>query len=272
MSITPFRTVTSREIYGADISGLQDAVNRCERVLELGTATVTNHALTPVSDQATPGLHRRIYEGAIRGWLETPSPVIRRGGTIVPPGEYTLYAAQGAVVFHAQQAAGAAITAAFTHVTDASALTGHTAATAAHGAVVDPTASKLILRDAAGRAQVADGVVSADIATFGQVSAHMETHSGVHGVGTSTVESAVGAQGKVDTHAAIASAGIHGSSVAPLVNTLVHRDGQGRIQLASHTPATSTASGSPGEVCWDTDFIYVCVAENTWRRTPLAAW
>ena len=244
MSITPFRTVTSREIYGADISGLQDAVNRCERVLELGTATVTNHALTPVSDQATPGLHRRIYEGAIRGWLETPTPVIRRGGTIVPPGEYTLYAAQGAVVFHAQQAAGAAITAAFTHVTDASALTGHTAATAAHGAVVDPTASRLILRDAAGRAQVADGVVSADIATFGQVSAH----------------------------AAIASAGIHGSSVAPLVNTLVHRDGQGRIQLASHTPATSTASGSPGEVCWDTDFIYVCVAENTWRRTPLAAW
>lgn len=195
MSTTPFRSVTSREIYGADISGLQDAINRCEHVLELGTAVVTGHALTAVSDQASPTLHRRIYEGTIRGWLESPAPVIRRGGVIVPLGEYTLYAAQGTVVFHAQQPAGTSITADFTHVTNVSALRGHPAATAVHSATSAPTADRIMLRDSAGR-----------------------------------------------------------------------------LRIASFTPASATATGDAGTICWDADFIYVCIATNSWRRAALTAW
>lgn len=38
------------------------------------------------------------------------------------------------------------------------------------------------------------------------------------------------------------------------------------------TPASATAAGSPGEVCWDTDFVYVCVGTNTWKRAALATW
>jgi len=90
--------------------------------------------MSEVSDQASPSLHRRIYEATIRGWLDYPTPVIRRGA-IVPIGEYTLYAAQGTVVFHAQQAAGTTITADFTCVANTSELTGHPAATTTHGAV-----------------------------------------------------------------------------------------------------------------------------------------
>ena len=197
MATTPFRKVTTREIYGADISGLQDAVNRCEHVLTLGTAVLTGHVLVPVSDQAAPTLHRRIYEGTIRGWLESPAPVVRRAGIIVPLGEYTLYAAQGAVVFHAQQTAGVSITADFTHITNVSALTGHPAATSGthgvgastiesaagaqakvdthagltntHSATALATADRIILRDAAGRAQVAAPAVGADIARLDTV-------------------------------------------------------------------------------------------------------
>lgn len=43
----------------------------------------------------------------------------------------------------------------------------HTAATTAHGAVSAPTANKLVIRDANGRAQVADPTAAADIVTKG---------------------------------------------------------------------------------------------------------
>ena len=125
MAITPFKKVTSREIYGADISGLQDAMNKIETVLDMSTAATINHTLLAVSDQPESALHRRVYEGTIRNWLESPAPVIYRGGVVVPSGEYTLYAAQGAVVFSQQQATATAITADFTHIRAESPLSGH---------------------------------------------------------------------------------------------------------------------------------------------------
>lgn len=42
--------------------------------------------------------------------------------------------------------------------------------------------------------------------------------------------------------------------------------------LPRRTPATATAPGKVGEVSWDADYIYVCVATNTWKRTALASW
>ncbi|MBT9156960.1 MAG: hypothetical protein DDT37_01957 [Firmicutes bacterium] len=52
----------------------------------------------------------------------------------------------------------------------------HAGVTAAHAAASAPTASRIIIRDAAGRAQVVDGAVAADIATRGQVDAHAATN------------------------------------------------------------------------------------------------
>lgn len=38
------------------------------------------------------------------------------------------------------------------------------------------------------------------------------------------------------------------------------------------TPAGSGADGVQGEICWDSDYLYVCVATNTWKRTTLQSW
>jgi len=38
------------------------------------------------------------------------------------------------------------------------------------------------------------------------------------------------------------------------------------------TPASATDTGVQGEICWDADFIYVCVATDTWKRTALSTW
>jgi hypothetical protein len=38
------------------------------------------------------------------------------------------------------------------------------------------------------------------------------------------------------------------------------------------TPASATATGSTGDICWSSGYIYVCVAANTWKRAALSTW
>ena len=38
------------------------------------------------------------------------------------------------------------------------------------------------------------------------------------------------------------------------------------------TPTSSTASGTIGTIVWDANYIYVCVAADTWKRTALTTW
>jgi hypothetical protein len=40
----------------------------------------------------------------------------------------------------------------------------------------------------------------------------------------------------------------------------------------SVTPASAAASGVTGDVRWDANFLYVCTATNTWKRTALSTW
>jgi hypothetical protein len=35
----------------------------------------------------------------------------------------------------------------------------------------------------------------------------------------------------------------------------------------SKTPATGTATGATGDIAWDANYIYVCTATNTWKRS-----
>jgi hypothetical protein len=37
-------------------------------------------------------------------------------------------------------------------------------------------------------------------------------------------------------------------------------------------PATATSAGRKGDNAFDTSYFYVCVATNTWKRTPLTTW
>lgn len=41
---------------------------------------------------------------------------------------------------------------------------------------------------------------------------------------------------------------------------------------ASRTPASASDTGTAGEVCWDSSYLYVCVAANTWKRAALSTW
>jgi hypothetical protein len=46
-----------------------------------------------------------------------------------------------------------------------------------------------------------------------------------------------------------------------------------RVRIATaKTPASATATGTTGEVCWDASYIYVCTATNTWKRAAIATW
>ena len=44
-----------------------------------------------------------------------------------------------------------------------------------------------------------------------------------------------------------------------------------RLRTAK-TPASATATCDQGEIVWDTNFIYICVATNSWKRSAIAAW
>ena len=38
----------------------------------------------------------------------------------------------------------------------------------------------------------------------------------------------------------------------------------------SKTPANANDTGSAGEICWDSSFLYICTATNTWTRIALS--
>jgi hypothetical protein len=40
----------------------------------------------------------------------------------------------------------------------------------------------------------------------------------------------------------------------------------------SKTPASSSDTGTAGDICWDSSYIYICTATNTWRRVAHATW
>ena len=45
------------------------------------------------------------------------------------------------------------------------------------------------------------------------------------------------------------------------------------ITLTSSTPpATASSTGTAGQIAWNSGYIYVCVATNTWKRAALSTW
>jgi hypothetical protein len=44
-----------------------------------------------------------------------------------------------------------------------------------------------------------------------------------------------------------------------------------RLRTAK-TPASASATGNQGDICWDSSYIYVCTATNTWKRAALTTW
>lgn len=44
------------------------------------------------------------------------------------------------------------------------------------------------------------------------------------------------------------------------------------VVVSTDVPASATATGKPGQIAYDTSYLYVCVATDTWRRVAIAAW
>ena len=49
-------------------------------------------------------------------------------------------------------------------------------------------------------------------------------------------------------------------------------DGDIRLKLRNHTPTNAGDTGTQWEVAIDADFIYICVATDSWKRVAIAAW
>ena len=58
------------------------------------------------------------------------------------------------------------------------------------------------------------------------------------------------------------------------VNAAIH-DGvilSDTITIYTKTPASATAIGTTGMIAWDSSYLYVCVATNTWKRSAISTW
>jgi hypothetical protein len=60
--------------------------------------------------------------------------------------------------------------------------------------------------------------------------------------------------------------------MAGTATSVLRVDGDTVRVANARTPATAGAAGNAGDICWDADYIYVCVAANTWKRVAIATW
>jgi len=69
----------------------------------------------------------------------------------------------------------------------------------------------------------------------------------------------------------VTSAGLVGiATTAPTATLDVNADTM-RLRTA-RTPASASATGNAGDICWDSSYLYVCTATNTWRRIAHSTW
>lgn len=65
--------------------------------------------------------------------------------------------------------------------------------------------------------------------------------------------------------------GIAGASTVQQAFKLLKANVDGKATVVS-APASATSTGTAGQIAYDSNYIYVCVAANTWVRAPLSTW
>lgn len=55
-------------------------------------------------------------------------------------------------------------------------------------------------------------------------------------------------------------------------NRIIFSNPSETISFLAPAPANATSPGVRGEIAWDENYLYVCVANNTWKRTALSSW
>jgi len=38
------------------------------------------------------------------------------------------------------------------------------------------------------------------------------------------------------------------------------------------TPSSASDTGAAGRICWDSNYIYICIATDTWKRVAISSW
>jgi len=101
---------------------------------------------------------------------------------------------------------------------------------------------------------------------IGATSASAGTFTGITVTGTATIATAAVSAGAID------GTNIGGTTPdAGTFTTLATTGDKISVQTAK-TPASAGASGTAGDIAWDTNYVYVCVATNTWKRAALSTW
>ena len=89
--------------------------------------------------------------------------------------------------------------------------------------------------------------------------------------GSGTLVLRAGGTGAGDNKVYVLSNGNVGfGSVNPSARVTIASDKM-RLTTAK-TPASATDTGNTGDICWDSNYVYVCVASNTWKRAALSTW
>ena len=141
-----------------------------------------------------------------------------------------------------------------------------------NGNTISSTAgTDLLITPLAGQQIVLDGaiIIDAGVVTgvtdmqIGNINIVLNTISSTAGTDL-LITPLAGQQLILDTNIII-DAGV----VTGVVSISIAADG---LILATSTPASAAAAGVAGTITWDTGFLYVCTATNTWERVAIATW
>jgi len=59
---------------------------------------------------------------------------------------------------------------------------------------------------------------------------------------------------------------------SPSVRTVTVSTLASNLVFTNTVPATASSNGVAGTIARDSNYLYVCVATNTWKRTALSSW
>lgn len=101
---------------------------------------------------------------------------------------------------------------------------------------------------------------------IGASAAAAGTFTGVNVTGTATLTTVAVTAGNID------GTTIGGTTPGAGTFTALGTTGDHVLVQTSQTPASVGASGTTGEIAWDANYIYVCVASNSWKRVLISTW
>ena len=58
----------------------------------------------------------------------------------------------------------------------------------------------------------------------------------------------------------------------PNTMTITIENLMSNVSISNSSPANSTANGFIGNIRYDNSYVYICTANNTWKRSALSTW